>query len=89
MALLLSENEAIYSEPSVVISTSEEGVPESTPVIEQIGAVDQTRIMVSWKSGLKNNGPILSYKLEIRDLTQPGYNAVKVVMTFNRSYHAF
>lgn len=77
--MLLSENEAIYSEPSVVISTSEEGVPESPPVIEQIGAVDQTRIMVSWKSGLKNNGPILSYKLEIRDLTQPGYNAVKVV----------
>lgn len=83
VALLLSENEAIYSEPSVVISTNEEGVPESPPIIEQIGAVDQTRIMVSWKSGLKNNGPILSYKLEIRDLTQPGYIAVKVDLSDN------
>lgn len=83
VALLLSENEAIYSEPSVVISTNEEGVPESPPIIEQIGAVDQTRIMVSWKSGLKNNGPILSYKLEIRDLTQPGYIAVKVDLNDN------
>lgn len=83
VALLLSENEAIYSEPSVVISTNEEGVPESPPIIEQIGAVDQTRIMVSWKSGLKNNGPILSYKLEIRDLTQPGYIAVKVATNYN------
>lgn len=83
VALLLSENEAIYSEPSVVISTNEEGVPESPPIIEQIGAVDQTRIMVSWKSGLKNNGPILSYKLEIRDLTQPGYIAVKVDLSEN------
>lgn len=78
VALLLSENEAIYSEPSVVISTNEEGAPESAPIVEQVGAVDQTRIMVSWKSGLKNNGPILSYRLEIRDLTQSGYNAVKV-----------
>lgn len=78
VALLLSENEAIYSEPSVVISTNEEGAPESSPIVEQVGAVDQTRIMVSWKSGLKNNGPILSYRLEIRDLTQSGYNAVKV-----------
>lgn len=76
--MLLSENEAIYSEPSVVISTNEDGVPESSPTIERIGAVDQTRIMVSWKSGMKNNGPILSYSLQIRDLTQSGYNAVKV-----------
>jgi hypothetical protein len=74
---LLSENEAIYSESSVVISTCEEGSPESTPVILQVGAVDQTRIMVSWKSGLRNNGPILSYNLQIRDLTN-GYNAIKV-----------
>lgn len=78
VALLLSENEAIYSEPSVVISTNEEGVPESSPTIDRIGAVDQTRIMVSWKPGPKNNGPILSYNLQIRDLTQPGYNALKV-----------
>ncbi|CRK90687.1 CLUMA_CG004384, isoform A, partial [Clunio marinus] len=90
VALLLSENEAIYSEASVVISTSEEGVPESSPVVEQIGAVDQTRIMVSWKSGLKNNGPILSYNLQIRDLTQSGYNAVKEVPASNQTnYYIF
>lgn len=78
VALLLSEHEAIYSEPSVVISTNEDGIPDSPPIIELVGTVDQTRIMVSWKAGIKNNGPILSYKLEIRDLTQPGYYAVKV-----------
>lgn len=75
---MLSENEAIYSEPSVVIITNEEGAPESSPIVEQIGAVDQTRIMVSWKSGLKNNGPILSYRLKISDLTKSGYTAEKV-----------
>lgn len=72
VALLLSENEAIYSEPSVVISTNEEGFPESPPIVEQVGAVDQTRIMVSWKSGLRNNGPVIGYSLLIRDLTQTG-----------------
>lgn len=77
MALLLSENEAIYSESSVVISTNEEGIPESEPQIVQVGAVDQTRIMVSWRSGLRNNGPILSYNLHIRDLFTD-YNAIKV-----------
>lgn len=79
VALLLSENEAIYSEPSVVISTNEEGMPESGPQILQAGAVDQTRIMVSWKSGLRNNGPILSYNLQIRDLVH-GYTAIKVAL---------
>lgn len=81
VALLLSEHEAIYSEPSVDISTNEDGIPDSPPIIELVGTVDQTRIMVSWKAGNKNNGPILSYKLEIRDLTQPGYYAVKVEIT--------
>lgn len=76
---MLSENEAIYSEPSVVIITNEEGAPESAPIVEQIGAVDQTRIMVSWKSGVKGlNGPILSYRLKISDLTKSGYTAEKV-----------
>lgn len=82
MALLLSENEVIYSEPSVDISTNEEGIPESPPIIKHASTVDQTRIMVEWMSGLKNNGPILSYKLEIRDLTQTGYYAVKVEKRF-------
>lgn len=85
MALLLSENEAIYSEPSVVISTNEEGIPESAPIIKLASTVDQTRIMVTWTSGMKNNGPILSYKLEIRDLTQPGYYAVKVERSFENA----
>jgi hypothetical protein len=77
VALLLSENEAIYSEPSVIISTNEDGIPVSEPQILQVGAVDQTRIMVSWKSGLRNNGPILSYNLQIRDVAH-GYTAIKV-----------
>ena len=66
---MLSENEAIYSEPSVVISTLEEGIPESKPKIVQASAVDQTRIMVQWRSGRRNNGPVLSYDLRIEDLT--------------------
>lgn len=80
VALLLSENEAIYSDPSVDIRTNEEGKPESPPIIENIGTVDQTRVMVAWRPGLKNNGPILSYRLEILDLTPSRYpyNAVKV-----------
>ena len=60
-----------------MISTNEEGIPESEPVILQAGAVDQTRIMVSWKSGLRNNGPILKYALRIDDLVH-GYYAIKV-----------
>lgn len=75
---MLSENEAIYSEPSVVISTLEEGIPESEPKIIQASAVDQTRIMVQWKSGLRNNGPVLSYDLRIADLSVVGYIAFKV-----------
>jgi hypothetical protein len=78
VALLLSENEAIYSQPSVIISTNEEGVPESKPQIILIRPVDQTRIMVSWKCGLKNNGKIISYSLLIKDLSHSGYNAIKV-----------
>ncbi|XP_070506786.1 proto-oncogene tyrosine-protein kinase ROS isoform X3 [Chironomus tepperi] len=89
IALLLSENEAIYSEPSVVISTNEEGIPESEPIILQAGAVDQTRIMVSWKSGLRNNGPILKYALRIDDLVH-GYNAIKEVDPSNdTNYYIF
>lgn len=83
IALLLSENEAIYSEPSVVISTNEEGFPESPPIVEQVGAVDQTRVMVSWKSGLRNNGPVIGYSLLIRDLTQTGLKDIVKVETTN------
>lgn len=77
VALLLSENEAIYSEPSVIIRTLEEGIPESEPKIIQASAVDQTRIMVQWKSGFRNNGPVLSYDLRIEDLSN-SYIAFKV-----------
>jgi hypothetical protein len=84
--LLLSENEAIYSEPSVVISTNEEGFPESSPIVEQVGAVDQTRIMVSWKSGLRNNGPVIGYSLLIRDLTQTGLKDIVKVETTIQFY---
>jgi hypothetical protein len=69
VALLLSENEAIYSEPSVIIRTLEDGIPESEPKIIQASAVDQSRIMVQWRSGLRNNGPVLSYALCIEDLS--------------------
>lgn len=86
----MSENEAIYSEPSVVISTNEEGFPESPPIVEQVGAVDQTRIMVSWKSGLRNNGPVIGYSLLIRDLTQTGLkDIVKVEKKKTIFFQAF
>lgn len=78
VGLLLSENEAIYSQPSVIISTNEEGTPESKPQIISIRPVDHTRVMVSWKCGLKNNGKIISYSLLITDLSYSGYNAIKV-----------
>jgi hypothetical protein len=64
----------------VIISTNEEGDPESEPVVLQAGAVDQTRIMVSWKPGLRNNGPIISYNLQIRDISY-GYTAIQVHKT--------
>jgi hypothetical protein len=85
--LLLSENKAITSESSVVINTNEEGVPESSPTILNIKANDQTRIHVTWKPGNKNNGPIISYILQIRDLTQSGYTATKV-LTLNHKVQA-
>lgn len=80
VALLLSENEAIYSDQSVVIHTNEEGIPESPPILLQVSALDQTRIMVSWKPGPKNNGPVLSYKLEINDFIS--FNLTKVARKF-------
>lgn len=86
VALLLFESEAIYSEPSVVISTFEDGVPESPPMITNIRANDQTRICVSWKPGTKNNGPIISYSLQIKDLTQNGYTAGKVLIKFRTTH---
>jgi hypothetical protein len=79
VALLLSENEAIYSDSSVVINTLEDGVPESPPIIIQVSALDQGRILVSWKAGPKNNGPVLGYKLQIYDLTRGIVHPIKVL----------
>lgn len=65
---MLSENEVIYSETSVVISTFEGKIPpESEPQIIQSSAVDQTRILLRWQAGLRNNGRVLSYDLTIKD----------------------
>lgn len=81
VALLLSENEVIYSETSVIISTFEEGPPESKPQIIQSSAVDQTRILLRWKAGLRNNGRVLSYDLTIKDSVS-SLVALKVLLLF-------
>ena len=78
VALLLSENEAIISEQSVIISTLAQGIPMSKPIIVRCLAVDQTRISISWEPGAFVNGPILSYALLIKDLIPTGYFAIKV-----------
>lgn len=81
VALLLSENEVIYSDTSVIISTFEEGAPESEPQIIQSSAVDQTRILLRWEAGLRNNGRVLSYDLTIKDSVS-SLVALKVLIWF-------
>lgn len=78
VALILSPNheKELFSEQSVIISTLPEGTPLSEPAIVRAVAVDHTRISVSWEPGPFPNGPILSYVLQIKDLT--GYSALKV-----------
>lgn len=80
VALRLSQNtdEVIVSEQSVIISTTSAGVPLSKPAIVRAVAVDHTRISVSWEPGPFPNGPILSYVLQIKELAQNGYSALKV-----------
>uniref|UniRef100_A0A1B0CKJ2 Fibronectin type-III domain-containing protein n=1 Tax=Lutzomyia longipalpis TaxID=7200 RepID=A0A1B0CKJ2_LUTLO len=71
VALLLSKqhDEFLTSEQSVIISTLPMGVPLSEPAIVRAVAVDHTRISVTWEPGPFPNGPVLSYVLQIRDLS--------------------
>lgn len=82
VALILSPNheKELFSEQSVIISTLPMGIPLSEPAIVRAVAVDHTRISVSWEPGPFPNGPILSYVLQIKDLTPDGYFALKVLI---------
>lgn len=79
VALELSRQREEYltSEESVVISTLEQGKPQSTPRIVSAIAVDHSRISVTWEPGPFPNGPILSYVLEIVD-RQMNHSSFKV-----------
>lgn len=81
VALILSPNheKELFSEQSVIISTLPMGVPFSEPAIVRAVAVDHTRISISWEPGPFPNGPILSYVLQIKDLTPDGYFGLKVL----------
>lgn len=72
------DQEFLFSDQSIVINTLPEGAPQESPTVRAI-AVDHTRISVSWEPGAYPNGPILSYKLQIRDLAPVGYTALKVL----------
>lgn len=91
MALILSPNheKELFSEQSVIISTLAMGIPLSEPAIVRAVAVDHTRISVSWEPGPFPNGPILSYVLQIKDLTPDGYFALKVLINIFRIYIFF
>lgn len=62
-----------------MIKTFEEGIPESEPKIVQSSAVDQTRLLLRWHAGLRNNGRVLSYDLKIEDLSS-SFIAFKVLI---------
>lgn len=80
IAIMLSQtrDETLPSKQSVVISTLAAGKPMSKPSIVRAVAVDHTRISVSWEPGPFPNGPVLSYVLQIKDLSSDGYSALKV-----------
>lgn len=81
MALILSTNHEMFSEQSVIISTLPKGTPMSEPANVRAVAVDHARISVSWEPGPFPNGPILSYVLQIKDVSSDdGYYAVKVAI---------
>jgi hypothetical protein len=72
-----------YSEPSVVISTLAEGLPESAPQMVRAVAVDATHVSVTWLPGAFPRGPVLSYVLYLNELptstsNHTAYSAVKV-----------
>lgn len=58
----------------------------SKPAIVRAVAIDHTRISVSWEPGPFPNGPLLSYVLQIKDITNiDGYSAIKVHTTFKQT----
>ncbi|KAL0880126.1 hypothetical protein ABMA27_002609 [Loxostege sticticalis] len=62
--------EPVYSAPSVVISTLENGKPSSAPQSLRAAAPDSSRVAISWEPGPFPNGPLISYVLRLTD-TQP------------------
>lgn len=60
----------MYSAPSVVISTLENGKPSSAPQSLRAAAPDSSRVAISWEPGPFPNGPLISYVLRLTD-TQP------------------
>lgn len=81
IALPLSnkQDEFLFSDQSIIISTLAQGRPQEPANVRAI-AVDHTRISVSWTPGAFPNGPILSYKLQIKDVAPVGYSAIKVFL---------
>ncbi|KAJ8716622.1 hypothetical protein PYW07_003249 [Mythimna separata] len=65
--------EPVYSAPSVVISTLENGKPSSAPSSLRAVAPDPSRVAISWEPGPFPNGPLISYVLRLTD-TQPNTN---------------
>ncbi|XP_063891749.1 proto-oncogene tyrosine-protein kinase ROS isoform X1 [Helicoverpa armigera] len=65
--------EPVYSAPSVVISTLENGKPSSAPSTLRAVAPDPSRVAISWEPGPFPNGPLISYVLRLTD-TQPNTN---------------
>jgi len=88
VAVLVSNHSAAaqmvqFSEPSVVIGTKAEGLPESAPQMVRAVAVDASHVSVSWLPGAFPRGPVLSYVLYLNELPAPSinhtaYSAVKV-----------
>ncbi|KAJ2951162.1 hypothetical protein O0L34_g5554 [Tuta absoluta] len=62
-----TSGEPVYSAPSVVISTLEDGKPSSPPSALRAAAPDSSRVAISWEPGPFPNGPLISYVLRLTD----------------------
>ncbi|KAI5646079.1 protein tyrosine kinase domain-containing protein [Phthorimaea operculella] len=62
-----TSGDPVYSAPSVVISTLEDGKPSSPPSALRAAAPDSSRVAISWEPGPFPNGPLISYVLRLTD----------------------